>query len=171
MVITVMLIQQAMRVATNTKISLEFVSSRFRVLIKFDRPSVAENDLHQLDLRTGNFAELIGFNKVIVKNDGLGPNLPDIISIDNLYVHYDIISESIVSGRPTDVLYRFSTDGLPLSFPFRKESRRLLWSKSNTNLLRQIRIYITDALNRPVNLNGIPVHLTLLLKKDENNIQ
>ena len=39
-----------------------------------------------------------------------------------------------------------------------------------THLLRQIRIYITDALNRPVNLNGIPVHLTLLLKKYENNI-
>ena len=80
-----------------------------------------------------------------------------------------MISESIVSGRQTDVLYRFSTDGLPLSFPFRQEGRRLLWSKIDTNLLRQIIIYITDALNRPVNLNGLPVHLTLLLKEDTNN--
>ena len=78
-------IQQAMRVAMGTKITLEFVSSRFRVLIKFDRPSGSDNDSHQLDFQTGNFAQLIGFDMVIVKNDELGPNLPDITrSIDNL---------------------------------------------------------------------------------------
>ena len=72
-----------------------------------------------------------------------------------------------VSGQKTDVLSIISVANRHLSYPFRIEGRRLIYNKINSNLITQIRMYITDALNRPVNLNSIPISMTILLKEYE----
>ena len=69
-------------------------------------------------------------------------------------------------GPPSQILKESIENKINIS-----DYNRHIWNKIKTNLIRQLRIYITDALNRPVNLNGIPVHLTLLLREDTNNIQ
>ena len=139
---------------------MTFVSSVFRVLITLEAN-------YRLDLTTGDFADLIGHNKAIITATGYGPSLPTITrSVDNVFLHTNIISESNLSGIESDVLYRFSVDNLPLSYPFRFEGRRLLYNKINTNIMKELRIYITDSLNRPLDLNDIPVNMTLLIKEE-----
>lgn len=145
---------------SKTGITLAFVPSLFRVLVTL------ENN-YQMDLQSGGFADLIGFNKVIVTQTGYGSNVPDITrSVDNIFVHTNLVSDSIVPGIQTDVLYRFSVDNLALSYPFHIEGKRLLWSRVNTNFIKELRVYMTDSQNRPVDLNNIPVNMTLLLREE-----
>ena len=119
---------------------------------------------YQIDLTGGNFADLIGFNKTIIRSSSYGTTLPDITrSLNVIQIHTNIGSESIISGKSTDVIYQFPTDELPPSFPFKKEGRRLLFNKIKTNRIKGLRIYITDSLGREVDVNGIPVNLNLNL--------
>lgn len=77
-----------------------------------------------------------------------------------------VISDSVVSGVCSDILYRFSVGNLPLSFPFHIEPKRALYNKTNSNITKDMRMYLTDALNRPLDLNNIPVSLIFILKEE-----
>ena len=141
-------------------IEIKFVSSLYKVFMSLEKE-------FQLDLRTGDFAYLIGFNKGIVRATGYGEKFPNISrSVDNIFIHTNIISESIVGGKESDVLYRFSIDNLPLSYPFHIEPRRVLFCKIKTNRIDELRIYITDEYSRPLDLNNIPISLILILKEE-----
>lgn len=143
---------------SKTGITIRFIPALFKVLITVE-------DGFQVDLQTGNFADLIGFTKKIVTSTSYGENLPNITrSVDDIYIRTNIISDSVVGGKESDVLFRFSIDNLPLSYPFHIEPREKKYSKINTDKIQDLRIYITDSLNRPIDLNGISVSLTLLIK-------
>ena len=143
---------------SKTGITIRFIPALFKVLITVE-------DGFQVDLQTGNFADLIGFTKKIVTSTSYGENLPNITrSVDDIYIRTNIISDSVVGGKESDVLFRFSIDNLPLSNPFHIEPREKKYSKINTDKIQDLRIYITDSLNRPIDLNGISVSLTLLIK-------
>ena len=144
---------------TKDGISIKFVSTFFKVLLTLKSG-------FQVDLKTGDFGKLIGFEKKIYTATGYSPKLPDITrSVDNVVIHTNIISDSFVSSTQSDVLYKFSVDNLPLSYPFHIEPKRAKFNKINTNNIRDIRIYITDELNRPLNLNNIPISLNLMVKE------
>lgn len=120
---------------------------------------------YQFDLRQGNFNDLIGFDKKVVVQSGYSSNTPNITnSVDNINVHCNLVFDSVVSSNHTDTLYRFSTDNLVLSYPFKVEPRRLLLNRIGANVIKELRIHLSDNLNRPVELNGTPVNLTLLLR-------
>ena len=144
---------------TKDGISIKFVSSLFKVLLTMKSG-------FQVDLKTGDFGKLLGFEKKIYTATQYSPKLPDITrSVDNVFIHTNIISDSVVSSNKSDVLYRFSVDNLPLSYPFHIEPRRAQFSKISTNRIQDLRIYITDELNRPLNLNNIPISLILSIKE------
>ena len=144
---------------TKDGISIEFVSSLFKVLLTLKSG-------FQVDLKTGDFKDLLGFEKKIYTATQYSPKLPDITrSVDNVFIHTNIISDSVCSSNQSDVLYRFSVDNLPLSYPFYIEPKRAMFSKINTNTIKDLRIYITDGLNRPLNLNNIPISLILIVKE------
>ena len=78
------------------------------------------------------FTDLLGFDKDIVTATSYGTRLPDITrSLDNSFIHTNVVSDSVVSGVSSDILYRFSVDNLPLSFPFHIEPKRALYNKIN----------------------------------------
>ena len=144
---------------TKDGITIKFVSSLFKVLVTMKSG-------FQLDLKTCDFGKLIGFEKKIYTASQYSPNLPDITrSVDNVFIHTNIISDSAVSSNQSDVLYRFSVDNLPLSYPFHIEPKYPLFTKINTNNIKDVRIYITDGLNRPLNLNNIPISLIFVVKE------
>lgn len=142
-------------------ITITFVPSLLKVLLTL------KTDF-QIDLRSGDFGKLIGFDKKIIKVSQYSPNLPDITrSVDNVFIHTNVLSDSIISSNQSDVLYRFSVDNLPLSYPFHIAPRRALFNKINTNLIKDLRIYITDEHNRPLDLNDIPISLILIVKESQ----
>ena len=144
---------------TKDGISIKFVSSMFKVLLTMKSG-------FQVDLKTGDFRKLLGFEKKIYTATGYSPNLPDITrSVDNVFIHTNIISDSFLSSDKSDVIYKFGVDNLPLSYPFHIQPFHLVFNKINTNRIRDLRIYITDELNRPLDLNNIPVSLILIIRE------
>ena len=56
-----------------------------------------------LDLRDINFKERIGFEREIIRSSSFGTKAPNITNgIDTLYIHCDLICNSIVDGRYSD---------------------------------------------------------------------
>lgn len=145
---------------TKDGITIKFVSPFLKVLLTLKSG-------FQVDLKTGDFGKLIGFEKKIYTASTYSPKFPDITrSVDNVFIHTNIISDSVDSGGQRDVLYSFSVDNLPLSYPFHIEPNRSKFTKISTDRIKDLRIYITDELNRPLDLNNIPISLILMVKKE-----
>ena len=80
--------------------------------------------------QSGNFNVLLGFEKKIVSSSEYGVNFPNITnSVDNLYLKCNLLSDSIVSGKRSNVLYSFSTSTKTRSMPFEIQPYNYLWRK------------------------------------------
>ena len=143
-------------------ITLEFNETTFRVTVM-----LAKN--YQLDLTASNFNELIGFKKEVLKNEiNTGSNVPNLSQdTDILNIHCDLINDSLVDGKETDIIYSFSTSVLRPSYSFTLEPRRVTYNPTNKNIIDSIRIHITDGKRRLIDLNGADTSFSLLLKKIE----
>jgi len=117
-------------------ITLEFQTSTFRVLIKLKTN-------YQLDLTGSNFHDLVGFDKVILKDvENYGSRMPNLSQdTEMLNIHCDLVNTSLVDGVDTDVIYSFSTPILKLSYSFTMEPWRVTFNPVNKNTISRIRIY------------------------------
>ena len=157
------LLNVQMNISSNTVdeqyISLIFDTTNYRVRITLNNVTLHFNQ--------GKFHSLLGFDNGDVSGSASGTHIPNITnSIDEIQIHCSLISDSIVSGRSSDILHSFGTATLERSFPFKIEPRRALFNKINSHDINKIRIYITDTLGRPIDLNEIPISLTLILRKN-----
>ena len=138
--------------------NISFILSTYRVLITFT------DDKFQLDLRETNFGELTGFEKKLITKTEYGTKLPNITnSIDVFNINTNAIKDSIVDGINTNTIAMIPTYNLTRSYPFTFEPRRTLYCPVSSNNISEMRIYVTDSLGRPVNLNGIDWFMTLIL--------
>ena len=141
-------------------VALEFDDTIFRTII-----TLAQN--YQLDLTQSDFNDLIGFNKKIITNsENIGDYIPN-LSQDReiLNIHCDLISDSLVDGDETDIIYSFSTSTLTPSYSFTQEPRRVQFNPVNKNLINKIRIYITDGKRRIIDLNHSDTSFSLVLRE------
>ena len=141
-------------------IKLIFSTSRFRVYVLLSTG-------YSVDLRgtDRNFNDLIGFTKFNITTSQFGQALPNITnSVDNIKIKTSLTNDSLDGGVSTYVLYSFYASDISRAFPFRIEPRRRLYNKLNTNIISCVRIYMTDAINRPIDFNEVPVCLTVVIK-------
>ena len=141
-------------------ITLEFDDTIFRVII-----TLASN--YRLDLTQSDFNDLIGFDKkILTDSENVGSHIPN-LSQDReiLNVHCDLISDSLVDGDETDIIFSFSTSTLTPSFSFTQEPRRVLYNPINKNSIQSIRIYITDGKRRIIDLNHSDTSFSLILRE------
>ena len=146
----------------NYGINVLFNLATFKVFIQLD-----EN--YQIDFsRSGNFHVLLGFEKELLKTSAYGTNFPNITnSIDNIYLRCSLLSDSIVSGKRSNVLYTFSTNTKTRALPFEVHPQvDYLWSKINTNYISKVTFYMTDDENREVDLNDIDISLAVVMKSN-----
>jgi len=121
---------------------------------------------YELDLSQGNFNELLGYNKRILTLSSFGDKVPNITrGVDWVYLHCDLITRQ-TNNIPSDVLYSFSTSDLQVSYPFRKEPRRLEWQPVNKSFINEIRVWVTDGRNNILNLNGTDIAISLMIEKE-----
>ena len=141
-------------------IKLIFSTSRFRAYVLLSTGYSV--DLGGVDR---NFNDIIGFTKINITTSQFGQALPNITNfVDNIKIKTSLIDDSLDGGVPTDVLYSFDTLDIIRAYPFKVEPRRRLYNKLNTNIISQVRIYMTDAINRPIDFNEVPVSLTVVIK-------
>ena len=83
-------------------INLTFDEPTFRVIITL------ENN-YQLDLTKSDLNNLIGFNKLILRDEvNIGTKTPNISEdTDVLNIHCDLISDSLVNGEESDIIFSF----------------------------------------------------------------
>ena len=139
-------------------ISLESDDTIFRTII-----TLATN--YRLDLTQSNFNDLIRFKQRVLTNaENIGDYIPK-LSQDReiLNIHCDLISQSLVDGDETDIIYSFSTSTLTPSYSFTQEPRRVQYNPINKNTIHTIRIYITDGKKRIIDLNHSDTSFSLIL--------
>ena len=143
-------------------ITLIFDNTTFRVTI-----TIANN--YELDLTVSNFNDLIGFDKKVLKSgNNTGVRVPNLSQdTDILNIHCDLINDSLVDGKDTDIIYSFSTSVLQPSYSFTIEPKRVTFNPINKNNIDTIRIHITDGKRRLINLNGADTSFSLILKRIE----
>ena len=141
-------------------IKLTFDDPTFRVIITLETG-------YQLELTKSNFNELIGYDKAILKDErNIGVRVPNVTEdTDVLNIHCDLTSTSLVAGEESDIIYSFGTSTLKASYAFVLEPRRVIFNPVNKTSISSIRIYITDGLRRPVDLNNADTAFSLILKK------
>ena len=94
-----------------------------------------------------------------------GTKFPNISSsIDNLYIGCSFLSESIISGQRSNVLYTFSTNTKTRPLPFEIQAMNYLWNRINTKVISQVTFYVTDDEDRKVDLNDVDISLTVVMK-------
>ena len=144
---------------SNYIFTIHFEISIYRVFILMHRG-------YELDLSQGNFNELLSYDKRILSGDSFGRKVPNITrSVDWVYLHCDLITRR-TNNVPSDVLYSFSTADLRVSYPFRKEPRRLEWQPVNKSSIDAIRVRVTDGRNNTLDLNGTDIAMSLMIKEE-----
>ena len=139
-------------------INIQFILSTYRVIIELDQN-------YQVDLRGTKFGNLLGFDEKILASTEYGARLPNITnSIDKINIHSDIIKNSILSGYSNNQLAIIPIDNLTRSYPFKYEPLRLLFNEVSKTQLDEMRFYLTDAIGRPIDLNGINWFMTLIMR-------
>ena len=89
---------------------------------------------------------------------------------DVLNIHCDLISDSLVNGKESDIIFSFGTGTLRPSYNFVLEPRRIVFNPINRTSISSIRIYVTDGLRRPVYLNHADTAFSLILKRVDKSI-
>ena len=142
----------------------------YPITLTFDEPTflviiTLEKD-YQLDLTKSNFNRLIGFKKEILRNERNVSSEPPNISEDTdvLNIHCDLISDSLVDGEESDIIYSFGTGTLQSSYNFVLEPKRIIFNPVNRTRISSIRIYVTDGKRRLVYLNNADTAFSLILK-------
>ena len=85
---------------------------------------------------------MIRFDKKIVKETECGSKLPNITNgKDIIYIHYDLITSSVVDMKYGDVIYVFSTTNLTRSYPFERTPYHIGFSRVNKTRIDSIRVW------------------------------
>ena len=124
-----------------------------------------------MDLRGLKFGELIGFEERLIEKEEIDSRLPNVTnSIDVIYLNIDAVSYSLVDGISSNTLAVIPTDNLRRSFPFTFHPPiNWLFNPVSSNTIKSMRFYLRDALNEPIDLNGIDWYLELVLRSTPKN--
>ena len=148
---------------TTYPITLKFDNTTFKTTI-----NLAAN--YRLDLTTSNFGDLIDFNKrILINSENVGDYTPNLSQdTEILNIHCDLISDSLVDGNKTDIIYTFGTNDLQPSYAFTKEPLRVQYYSVNKYMISTLRIYITDGKRRIIDLNDADTSFSLILREKKN---
>ena len=139
-------------------LTLEFDLTNFKCFVSIIKPFA-------LELRGSKFGALIRFEPTVIRQSRYGTDIPNITnSLDTLYIHCDLVDNSIVDGKYGDVIYTISAADLRRSYPFKNEPILKGFCEVNKTVINSIRIYIADALGKIINLNQVDTSFNFILK-------
>lgn len=121
---------------------------------------------YQVDLTVGTLYQLFGFDPIIVSTTQEGTNNVNITNgVNRIMLHVDCVTGSYKGQSSTDIIYSFTADDAPSSLLTIQPNRLLFLPVNKSGNLDSIRVYITDQLNRRVNLNNEELSVVLFLRK------
>ena len=146
--------------ATNDELfTLFFDNTIYRAVMVLD-PSIG------LDLSSGSFADLHGFEKKkFLQRTNVSKFVPNITrGVDWVFIHCDLITRE-VKNVGSDVLISLPTSTRQISYSFSKEPMRLSWHSVNKNTIQSIRVYVTGGRNGILDMNDLYLAISIFIKE------
>ena len=82
-----------------------------------------------------------------------------------IYLRCSLLSDSIIDGKRSDVLFTFPTNTKVRALPFKEHPQiDYLWNKINKKYISEVRFWLTDDKDREVDLNGIDISIAIVMK-------
>ena len=118
----------------------------------------------EIDLSTGTFADLLGFEKKIFQQEtNILKFVPNITrGVDWIFIHCDLITRD-VKNVGSDVLYAIPTSTHDVGEIITDQPLRLEWHPVNKNAIQEIRVYVTDGRNNILDLNGQDMAISIFI--------
>lgn len=124
------------------------------------RTNITLTNGYQLDLTLSDLYLLLGFTQILVTTSGDGPFVANINdSINSLIIHCDLVSgnASYANSTKSDILFSFVPDSIPgTNIDVTPLTKIYLPIDPNRKQVSEVRMYLTDNLDRRINLNGEP---------------
>ena len=109
--------------------------------------------------------DLLGF-----KRQELGPgshesdNIANILDVNTILVHLNIITGSYVNGNPTPVVYAFFPNVSP-GYKIVERPHNLIYLPVAVKTIKDFKVTLTDQDNRPINLRGETITIKFHLRQ------
>jgi hypothetical protein len=129
--------------------------------LKIKKPNFSVSFVGDRTLR-----DLLGFEaKIYNYNDRPheGTRNVDILKVNSILIHCDIIAGSYIDGENSPTLYSFFPNVSP-GYKIVESPHNLIYLPVTTYVIREMRVWLTDQSNRSLNLRGETVTIRLHLK-------
>ena len=120
----------------------------------------------QVDFDVGDdsLCTVLGFDrKVYTVGRHESERIVNILSVNSILVHCDVIESSRLNGRPAPIIYTFFPDAAPgdkiISIP-----THLIYSPLTLNVIPRMTCWVTDQNGRDLDLQGEELTLTFQIK-------
>ena len=141
------------------KIKFVLLYTRHKLMIELESG-------YQLDLRDGEFSNLLGFEKKLLTSTSIGTLTPNITnSIDNIHICVNKIRGfNPVDSRLVDTLFSFSTGNLRRGLNFEKEPIHPSFVPVKDLYFDSLMVHVRDDQGNLIDLNNIDWSMTIVLK-------
>jgi hypothetical protein len=110
--------------------------------------------------------EMLGFDsKIYGPGSHEGVNNVDILKVNSILVHCDLIGGSYVNGQNFPTLYSFFAN-VPPGYKIVQSPHNLVYLPVTRHVINDMRVWLTDQNNRSLNLRGETVTVRLHLKSE-----
>lgn len=103
---------------------------------------------------------------IIKSNDKF--DVKDLVKLEVVRVHCDIISESYINGVQNQLIHQFATRAsIVKGQTFVEIPKHLNYFQIKTKNLRSIQIYIVDHTGKPLHIDGGDVSCRIIIRKEQ----
>ena len=108
---------------------------------------------------------MLGFRSITVEGIGEheGQNPVNIISVNSILVHCNVVEGSYLNASPKPLIYSFFPD-VPPGYKIVQNPNSIVYLPITSPTLESIRIWLTDQDRKPLNIRGETVTVRLHLK-------
>ena len=128
------------------------------------------NPLYRVDFSVEHsIGPLLGFNgETITVAYNLSPNIVNIMSINSILVHLDIIQGSYVNGRASPTIYSFYPNAGPGYKIIETPNPKLIYYTLSRSDISRMRVWLTDQNGKLIDFRGETITIRIHIRRVKN---
>ena len=111
-----------------------------------------------------SFNELLGFDNQIIENTKESNKVVEITSVKNISIKCNLVSNSYLNGKKTNILYRFTIPA-PLGYDFEINPKNIIWLPISIKSFNSISFRLVDNYDRLLKLRGYVFSFLVLIRQ------
>ena len=120
---------------------------------------------YKIDFTIDNsFNELLGFDNQMIENTKESNKVVEITSVKNISIKCNLVSNSYLNGKKTNILYRFTIPA-PLGYDFEINPKNIIWLPISIKSFNDISFRLVDNNDRLLKLRGYAFSFLVLIRQ------